>query len=464
MVRKEEMATPELAPELTPELTSELTQEPYTLAGITFSPFSSLMGIDGKRYTYTPSVAPDKDELKSIQKLSTRRRICIPDSLRTLISHLLPKGGRILDLCAKYGDITVATKKMKGFSYTGVGSIPDENVVASIDEVSKDPYDMVIINLGDPVPKSYVSKTGVVLVRGDETSVNTYEKCWLMEMPYIFGMVGVRNMDGTCDPFFISGKEKITLPEPTPTTLPFVQSIKIPKTSDKYSSFISFESYKGSKIPYLGSDVALKLRRYFDSVGIIQKHGVISPTDYIFHLHNVNNLHLFLYDSDNPNRSYVLWNEDDKCIYVHNCESEDAAKSMRDKFVLSSVEEYVKEHAYIIREMMDKYEYKIQSIEVRGSNDLFARCVCGAYPESKIHIRMKDCRPETLSYIQSGRKSLITYTSEMSKKPSLIAESNVIRVIPEVYKDTESVSRKNLPYLREKGTSPGMSAVSPKSS
>ena len=438
-----------------------LTQEPYTLSGVGFSPFSSWMAIDGKRYSYTPSVAPDKDEVKSIQELSTRQRVCIPESLRTLLSHLLPKGGRILDLCAKYGDIAVATKKMEGISYTGVGSVPDENVVSSIDEVSKEPYDVVIIELGEPVPKAYVSEKGIVLVRGDETSVNTYEKCWLMEMPYIFGMVGIRNNKGMCDPFFISGKDKITLPEPNSTSLLFIQSIKIPEKGDVR---ISLESYKGSKIPYLGSDIPLKLRRYFDSVGIIQKHGVVSPTDYILHLHNVNNLHLFLYDSDVPNRSYVLWNEDNKCIYIHNCETEDAAMSMRDTFVLNSLEEYIKENAYTIREMMDKYKYKIESIEVRGGNDLFARCVCGAYPESTIHIRMKDCHPETLSSIQTGRKSVITYSSEMSKKPSLIADSNVIRVEPIVYTDTESISRKNLPYLRKKGTSPGITPVSPESS
>lgn len=437
-----------------------ITNDAYTFANVRITDPIRLLTIKGGRATYTPVSTPDQSMLDMIQENIPGARVLYPECCSQLLSHLIQKrkgGQRLLDTAPYNCEFAIASNTLKNVSYTGVD--PREELkaitegvgvdtdrimfVPSIADSGEEPYDIMIVDLKDitTISRKKLKDDGIVIIRGTEEtrSSATFGNCWALPFPNIYGTVGIRNTENSCDALFIVSNQKdgIDLPEPTEGKVSYIH--KLPKDIFPEPPFKSTVSYGGKKVPYLGGH-AFACLQY--TTGITQNTGIIlqastyNPIEYLS-LYSKSfigrggkiNLHIFEYNSKIPNRSYVYSQESINMI-VHTHTSYNKCKD-RASYVINDTRDIISPEndnnivdliADGIVRVMGVEDYPL--IELRGVYDLLSKGVAKAYPRSDIRIAMDSCDPSTLTYIQSTRDGSKMYaTSTIGRKvPSMVVE------------------------------------------
>ena len=422
-----------------------VTQEPYTFVNVKHTPSTGLLTTNGYRITYTPSTAQSKRK---------GSRILYTDACSGLLRHLLPKGGRILDLSPVNGEFAIACNSIPTVSYTGVD--PREEMVALLRDndikteritfidtqagVDREAtYDCMIVNLDSirDYPRQFLSTEGVLIIRGTESDILSpqFKDCWSLPLVQLYGIVGVRNTEGSCDALFLGSQTagRIDLPEPTGGSQEFISQIK----NNPFPAQIkpTTFSYRSRPIPCL-SDHPYACIQYtvgLNSIkGVIIKRGNTHPLTHLG-LYNLNysgkfpiTLHVFEYSSDNPNRTFV-YIQDDINVYVHTHKTQKSCETHA-KYIIGDNSKVIGMGddtiaidmiADGITRIMER-EYPL--VEIRGVNDLLAKGVAQAYSQSDIRVSMSSCEPSTLTYSQKTRvSSRLFFTNDLGKKiPSMI--------------------------------------------
>ena len=439
---------------------ASLTNDAYTFANVRITNPQRLLTIKGERITYTPSVPPDQSILNTIRENIPGARILYPECCSQLLSQLIQKrsgGQRLIDISPHNCEFAIASHFIKNISYTGVDprdelttileSIDTDTdrimFVPSIADSAEDPYDIMIIDLKDitSIPRDKLKDDGIVIIRGteDTRSSSTFSDCWALQFANIYGIVGMRNTDDSCDAIYIVSNQKdtIEIPEPVNGKIQYLQ--KLPERVFPTPPVKSMISHGGKSVPYLGGHPYACLQ-YTTGIGnhtgIILKASTYNPIEYLS-LYTKNfiesggriTLHIFEYDSKIPNRSYSYLGESinlsihthssyNKCVKHANYVMDDS----RYIIGVGSDDAIINLVADGIGRVMG-FEDKML-IEIRGVYDLLSKGIAKAYPRSDIRISMSTCDPSTLTYIQSTRDGSKIYASSTIGRniPSMIIE------------------------------------------
>jgi hypothetical protein len=464
-----------------------ITQEPYTFANVKHSRANELLTITGYRMTYTPSTR-DTSTILPIQEQFPTARILYPRACASLLTNLLPKGGRVLDLTPENGEFVIASNMIPRMSYTGIDpreeirslvrEFDTERITVLEDQESmgdgEDKYDLVILPLTrlSSLPKEFMNEGGILLIRGTEGSVASpsFRDCWGLPMAHIYGCVGIRNIEGTCDAFMIArnGETPIELPDPvqgTHTVLSRIRTNPIPERAVQ-----SMVSYQSKSVPYLSNHpyaCVQYTRGLHGTVGIITKESMCHPLTYLglFNRDYIDRgpitLHVFEYESDTPNRSiaYVFENI---IVNVHTHTSTQSCETHA-KYLFDDLTHVIGLGGEdVILPMIADGIVRVMGMEqvlidIRGSHDLLAQGISHAYSQADLRLNMSACTPETLTYAQSTRdNSRVYFTNTLARKiPSMIVnpEEPEYPIEDFTHEQMISLAETNLPQYTRPGTS-----------
>ena len=437
---------------------ADLTDDAYTFANVRITIPQRLLTIKGERITYTPSVPPDQSLIDTIHENIPGARVLYPECCSRLLSHLIQNrsgGQRLLDISPHNCEFAIASHFIKNVSYTGVdprgelttilktidGDTDRIMFVSSIADSAEEPYDIMIVDLKDitSIPRDKLKDNGIVIVRGteDTRSSPTFGDCWALEFANIYGIIGIRNVDDSCDALFIISNHKdiIEIPEPVNGKVQYLY--KLPDRVFPVHPVKSMIVHNGKNVPYLGGHPYACLQYTTgigNNTGIILKASTYNPIEYVS-LYTKNfiesggriTLHIFEYDSKIPNRSYSYLSDSinlsvhthssyNKCVKHANYVMDDS----RDIIGIGSDDTIINLIADGIGRVMGFEDTML--IEIRGVYDLLSKGIAKAYPRSDIRISMSTCDPSTLTYIQSTRDgSKIYATNTIGRNiPSMI--------------------------------------------
>lgn len=430
-----------------------VSQEPYAFSNIRTTQPIFLLTADGMRITYTPSSPPNERIIRSLKENRPHSRILYPECCAMLLSHLLPRGGRILDIAPGNTEFAIASHLLPSTSYVGVdpgeelGSvllktgIDTERVayVNTLEDTGEEPYDLVITSISK-MPEEKMSDECVIIVR-DTEGIDIFKQCWFLGYPQIYGIIGIRHHLGACDAVALLSKQKgrIVLPESTTRgRLPFLQRIEANPISER--GVASLVSYGGKRVPYLGGNpyACIQFTEGMNGrIGILLKAGVFNPLTFLS-LYNPKyegartDLHLFEYGADIVNRTIVFLYET-MSVSIHSYSNYTKAVEHA-KYIIGNDDDILgkeegSEGEDIAIESIGSgigklLGYEHTFIEIRGQHDLLAKGVGKVYPRADIRVSMASCDPSTLSHLQSTRDgSNLYFTSDIGKKtPSLIVD------------------------------------------
>lgn len=469
---------------------SIITEEPYTFSNIRTSSYTSLYCIDGLRRTFTPKIKPNQDNLDMLSDLYQHSRALIPESCTSLLLHLLPSGGRVLNLTTDYSEFLLACRELSKFSYTTVdareetkklmsriGEVTERlTIVSAMDEIGTESYDIVILDLLNihTFPKGILKSNGVIIVRGDETTKSSpsFQNCWALTYSNIYGVIGIRNTQSACDALFLMSPEtdRIKLPTPDGTSKPFIQRMKTNPTPPILNS--SMISHAGKHVTLLGGEPFSCMQTTTgvkSDIGVIRKDSGNIPTAYLgLFKEGGYTLHTFEYNSDTPNRS-VVYNSDSFTLVVHKHSTYNSAL-LHAKYVMDDGILLGNGNDDIVVDLIADGISRTMPLEntminIYGEYDLLAKGVAKAYSQSDIRILMNSCLPDTLSYIQKTRDgSRIYFSEDIGKQvPSMIVkvEERVIEIEEYTPVQILNMVQSNMPQYAKPGEIPDYVPTSP---
>lgn len=436
------------------------SQEPYTFSNARFSNPSLLLTFEGIRHTITPDSSPHPSTM-TLHDIFKAESLCYIECCSKLLSVLLPSGGKVLDLDVGSGEFAIGAREIATIAYTGVDrrkevkAIPlEDERVAFIDDIPEGgEYDVIIVNLSQshPLPKGLLATNGSVIIRGSEQRGRKFENCWALPYSQYVGVIGLRNTLGECDAVFVASNSDTPIALPSASgskTVPYLVEIVDDPVQD--SPKADFLSVNGKKVPVWNGHPFLSepgIDGVGNDFGIIQKDMGRMPLEYLglftvpqtpLHKH----LHVFLYNSDTPNRTSVLMNRDFMVI-VHLVKTFADAKRMallyfseEDIIGLGDNSKYIELVASRISRVMG---FEQTMVDINGSNNLLAKAVSKAYPTSDIRNLMDHCEPNTLVYVEGTRdNSHVYYTNDLGKKvPSLVVSPDFPKIKVREYSQEE---------------------------
>lgn len=470
-----------------------ITNDAYTFANVRTTNPVQLLTIKGERITYTPSSTPDKSIIDTIQENIPSSRVIYPECCSQLLSHLIQKREgvqRLLDISPHNCEFAIASHSIKKISYTGVDprkeltdiinntDVDTDRIVfvPTISDIGEEPYDIMIIDLKDisSIHRDKLKSDGILIVRGTEEtrSSPTFGNCWSLPFTNIYGTIGIRNINGSCDAVFVvsGGRDSIDIPEPTNGKVHHLY--KLPKSVIPKSPTKSMLSYSGKNIPCLGGHPYACLQETIgittiNNMGVVLKSSTYNPIEYLSlytqgFINKVDkiNLHIFEYDSKIPNRSYSYLNDSiNLTIHTHSSYNKCITHAkyliddLRNIIGLGSDDDIISIVADGVIKVMGSEDKML--IEIRGVYDLLAKGVAKAYPRSDIRMNMSACDPSTLTYIQSTRDGSKIYATNTlgKKKPSMIIKPESVDYPIGDYTKTELVvlAETNLPHYERPG-------------
>ena len=481
---------------------ASLTDDAYTFANVRITIPRRLLTIKGERTTYTPLVSPDQSILNTIHENLPGTRVLYPECCSQLLSHLIQKrkeGQRLLDISPHNCEFAIASQSLKNLSYTGVDPRKElttilENIDADTDRImfvpsiadsGEEPYDIMIVDLKDitSIPRNKFRDDSIVIIRGTEDTRSSpiFGDCWTLPFVNVYGVVGVRNTDDSCDALFIvsNRKDDVEIPEPVNGKVQYLY--KLPESVLPKPPLKSMIAYNGKNVPYLGghpyacvqytSGIGIK------HVGIILKSSTYNPIEYLsFYTErfvgrsdNIH-LHIFEYDSKIPNRSHsYLRDSINLSVHTHSSYNKcvNHAKYVIDDprgiIGMDSDDDIIDIIADGIGRVMGVEEKML--IEIRGVYDLLSKGIAKAYPRSDLRILMSACDPSTLTYIQSTRDGSKIYTTRNMGKniPSMIIGPESVEYHVKEYTREELLvlAETNLPQYSRPGKDDDFVPTSP---
>jgi hypothetical protein len=403
---------------------------------------------------------------QSISKDTTNRNllrsptICqhplgLPECYAFLLNHLLPSGGRILDLFLGYGEFLIGSVTNPSISYTGLdphlkepyaphpslelapnstglldgliqAGFPfegDERITLTPErDFGEDhSYDLVIVSVEETEDiRKYLKPNGILLTIGATSPSPS------LSFRNTFGFVGLENYQGTANAILLQSNTPITLPPPRADTS------YLHKIETLGSTVMGELVYKGKHIPHLSQNVWMKL--YSASLppqSIVISSSLETPLRFGAIVPKGGSVFVYVYGSNPDNVEFVYSLEDDRQLRVFHFKTREDAifHANQQRLPILGIGEPL--DTLIATEFRKSFESSTQyeHIEIQSSDDILTRMVAIAFPESNLYLASGMYEPFTIETLVSTRKRESKVLFDHSRKSSLLIQPKYTQIL-----------------------------------